>query len=67
MNYRIDDLKGKKIQLYPHDTDFRRGEILDLNEKGILLKITASNDKMYPVNTIAFFNWQGLKFNLEST
>ena len=47
----MEDLIGKKIQLYPGDTYSKYGIIKKWTEHGIVIKITESDASAYKVNS----------------
>ena len=50
---------GKEVQLYPNDTVSKYGIIEDINDKGIIIKITEVGriNDAYKVNDICFISF----------
>lgn len=47
MNYNIANYVGKKIQLYPGDTDSKYGIIKNVDDLGWTIKITSSSSRSW--------------------
>jgi hypothetical protein len=54
---KIPDLIGKTVQIYPNDTRWKFGKIIDLNENGVLFLITRSESADYKKGEIVFISY----------
>jgi hypothetical protein len=53
----LNDLIGEEVQIYPGDTYQKWGDIIDINNNGVLFKITKSETSDYKVGSIRFISY----------
>lgn len=51
------DLIGKEVKIYPGDTYLKWGVILDMNEHGVLFRISKSYCDTFKVGSIRFISY----------
>ena len=56
MKYNMENYVGKKIRLYPSDTDAKYGTIQNVDDLGWTIKITESRSKNYTVGQEYFIS-----------
>ena len=58
MKNSLQSLVGKEVQIYPGDSNKKRGVLLEASAQGFLFKITyySGNDKEYEVGKLHFIS-----------
>lgn len=55
----MNDLIGKEVQIYPGDTYSKWGRIIEINDNGVLFKITDADKQCtgYPIGSYRFISY----------
>lgn len=53
----MSDLIGKRVQIYPGDSDIKIGIIEFVNPQGVMFKITTSQSKSYKQGALHFISY----------
>ena len=63
--YMDDEFLGKEVQIYPRDTNKKKGIVRDINQAGVVFEITMSEASNYTVGKLHFISWSAcLTFKL---
>jgi hypothetical protein len=63
--YMDDEFLGKEVQIYPGDTNKKKGIVRDINQAGVVFEITMSEARNYTVGKLHFISWAAnLSFKL---
>ena len=62
MKNSLQSLVGKEVQIYPGDSQKKKGILLEISEQGFLFKITfySGNDSQYGVGKLHFISKNNL-------